>query len=241
MAGGNGAGGSLAGPSDATTRAHASPGPIEAERELGRTAPKPTRIDVLGVGVSTGGPNALAEVVPHLPPDLGIPVLVVQHMPPVFTKSLADGLAKKSMLPVREARDSDPIEPDTVLIAPGGRHMVVRTELDAATGERRRRVGVNDSPRENGCRPSVDVLFRSLAAQYGGNMLAVVMTGMGSDGREGVRAMKRRGCYCLTQTEASCVIYGMPQAVDTAGLSDESVALEHLGSRITEITRKPVK
>ncbi len=99
-------------------------------------------------------------------------------------------------------------------------------------------VGINENPPENSCRPSVDVLFRSLAAHYEGNMLAVIMTGMGNDGCEGVRAMKRRGCLCLAQSEGTCVVYGMPLAVDEAGLSDEQVALDRLADRMTYLVKK---
>ncbi len=203
-----------------------------------RTAPKPTRIDVVTIGISTGGPDALAQLVPQLPGDLGVPILLVQHMPPVFTQSLAQSLNKKSALSVREAVDAEPIEPNTLLIAPGGRHMVVRSHLNAATGQRSIVVGLNDSPPENNCRPAVDTLFRSVAAHYGANVLSVVMTGMGTDGCEGVRTMRRKGCLCLTQGEASCVVYGMPRAVDEAGLSDERVALKDLPSRITALVRR---
>jgi two-component system chemotaxis response regulator CheB len=200
-------------------------------------APLPARIDVIGIGVSTGGPNALAELIPRLPEDLPVPVLLVQHMPPLFTASLAEQLANRSALKVREARDGEPILPGTVLIAPGGKHMVVRRRGDVE-GASMAIVGLNENPPENSCRPSVDVLYRSKAAQYDGNMLAVIMTGMGSDGCEGVRAMKRRGCHCITQSEATCVVYGMPLAVDEAGLSDEQVPLAQMAQRITTLVRK---
>ena len=200
----------------------------------GRAAPVPGRIDVVGIGVSTGGPNALAELIPRLPADFPVPILLVQHMPPVFTASLAEHLDQKAKVSVREAREGEPVVPGCVFIAPGGKHMVVRRlpEGDAPI------IGLNENPPENSCRPSVDVLFRSLAAQYDGNMLAVVMTGMGNDGCEGVRAMKRRGCRCLTQSEATCIVYGMPLAVDEAGLSDEQVPLDRLADRITHLVRK---
>jgi len=120
-----------------------------------------------------------------------------------------------------------------VYIAPGGKHMVIRRAGEAG----QLIIGLNENPPENSCRPSVDVLFRSLAAQYEGNLLAVIMTGMGSDGCEGVRAMKRKGCHCLTQTEDTCVVYGMPMAVDEAGLSDEKVPLSRLAARITHLVQ----
>lgn len=198
----------------------------------------PSRIDIVGIGVSTGGPNALAEVIPRLAADFPVPVLLVQHMPPLFTASLAEHLNQKSPLSVREAKDGEPILPGQVLIAPGGNHMVVRRRTEGEGRESFPIVGLNENPPENSCRPSVDVLFRSIAAQYEGNMLAVVMTGMGNDGCEGVRAMKRRGCTCLTQSEASCVVYGMPLAVDEAGLSDEQVPLERLADRINYLVKK---
>lgn len=207
-------------------------------RPGGREAPKPTRIDVVALCVSTGGPDALARVIPKLPSDLGVPILVVQHIPPVFSKSLAENLDKKSAVSVQEAVDGQAIEPNIVLISPGGRHMVVRSRLDAATGRRNAVVGLNDSPPENNCRPAADMTFRSVVAHYGGTVLAVVMTGMGSDGCEGVRVMKRKGCLCLTQTRESCVVYGMPRAVDEAGLSDEQVALVDLPSRISTLVKE---
>ena len=138
---------------------------------------------------------------------------------------------------MREARDGEPVLPGCVYIAPGGKHMVVRRLPDRGRSSSPI-IGLNENPPENSCRPSVDVLFRSLAAQYEGNMLAVVMTGMGNDGCEGVRAMKRRGCLCLTQSEATCIVYGMPLAVDEAGLSDEQVALDRLAERIAHLVRK---
>lgn len=203
-----------------------------------RLAEPPSRIDVVAIGVSTGGPNALLELIPRLPADLPVPVLLVQHMPPVFTASLAEHLDQRAPLAVREARDGEPLRPGQVLIAPGGRHMVVRRLPDGDGGPGELIVGLNDNPPEHSCRPSVDVLFRSLAAHFDGNMLAVVMTGMGSDGCEGVRAMKRRGCLCLTQSEDSCVVYGMPMAVDEAGLSDQQVHLGRLAERIVQLVRR---
>jgi len=224
-------------------RLHPDPPPHQAAPSqqpprLGRMAPAPGRIDVVGIGVSTGGPNALAELIPRLPADFPVPILLVQHMPPLFTASLAEHLDQKSKVSVREARDGEPVLPGRVYLAPGGKHMVVRRLPNPETGDSAPIIGLNENPLENSCRPSVDVLFRSLAAQYDGNMLAVVMTGMGTDGCEGVRAMKRRGCLCLTQSEASCIVYGMPLSVDEANLSDEQVPLDRLADRITSLVRK---
>ena len=209
-------------------------GPAVPPARPPRLAEVPRRVDVVAIGVSTGGPNALLEVVPRLPADFPLPVLLVQHMPPLFTASLAAHLDQKAAVAVREAQDGEPVLPGRVYLAPGGRHMVVRRQAGEA-GAGPLVIGLNDQPPEHSCRPSVDVLFRSLAAQCEGNLMAVVMTGMGSDGCEGVRAMKRRGCLCLTQSEASCVVYGMPLAVDEAGLSDEQVPLDRLADRIVQL------
>jgi two-component system chemotaxis response regulator CheB len=202
-----------------------------------REAPQPGRIEVVALGVSTGGPNALGELIPALPAQLPVPVVVVQHMPPGFTASLAEHLDRRSPIAVKEAVEGEALRAGCVYIAPGGKHMVVRSKVDPAAG-RVHLVGLNENPPENSCRPSVDVLFRSVAAQYEGGLLAVVMTGMGNDGCEGVRAMRRRGCYCLTQTEDTCVVYGMPLAVDEAGLSDERVPLRLLAPRIQQIVQR---
>ncbi len=210
----------------------------EAKEAVRQYAAIPQRIDIVAMGVSTGGPNALAEVIPRFPADLGVPVFIVQHMPALFTRPLAESLDRKSLLSVCEASDGDMIEPKKVFVAPGGRHMVVRR--NPKNGPERFCIGLNDNPPENSCRPSVDVLFRSVAAHYNGNILAVIMTGMGADGREGVRAMKRQGCYCLTQSRESCVVYGMPQAVCDAGLSTETVPLDKMGQRIVSIVQTPV-
>lgn len=221
-------------------RARAAP---EVDRapapKVRRAAPRPSRIDVLAIGVSTGGPNALTKLIPALPKDLGVPVLIVQHMPPVFTKSLADSLGRKAQIPVLEARDGERIRPNVALIAPGGSHMVVRRKAGANGRAPQFCISLNENPPENSCRPSVDVLFRSVSAQYGGHVLAAIMTGMGNDGCEGVRAMKRKGAYCVTQSEESCVVYGMPLAVDEAGLSDESVGLDGLATRLAALVRNP--
>lgn len=188
------------------------------------------------IGVSTGGPKALASLIPKLPGDLGVPVFIVQHMPPLFTKSLAESLDKNSQLKVVEASNGQQVDKNTAYIAPGGMHMVVRGAA-SISAQFTHSIGTNDNPPEHGCRPAADVLFRSGAIHYGSSVLAVVLTGMGSDGRDGVKALKRKKALCLTQSKDSCVIYGMPMAVDQAGLSDESVAIERMAERITEIVR----
>jgi two-component system chemotaxis response regulator CheB len=203
-----------------------------------RIAPIPARFEVLGVGVSTGGPNALGDFIPALPANFPLPILLVQHMPAGFTVSLAEHLDKRSKLRVREASEGETIHPGNVYIAPGGRHMVVRRRPATESEPEALIVGINENPPENSCRPSVDVLFRSMAAQYDGGILSVIMTGMGNDGCEGVRALKRRGCHCLSQSADSCVVYGMPLAVDEAGLSDERVPLAALAYRVNQLASR---
>lgn len=185
---------------------------------------------VVAIGVSTGGPEALTQLIPLLPANLSVPVVLVQHMPPVFTKSLADSLGKKSQLRIIEALEGETVRQGTVYIAPGGQHMVVRRSEGAAGSVV---IGLNDGPPENSCRPAVDVLFRSVASVYGDKgILAVILTGMGSDGCAGVRTCKRAACFCITQSEPTCVVYGMPRAVDEAGLSDISLPLDRIAAEI---------
>lgn len=220
-------------PSGAVGKAGEPAADRPAAPEPRRIAAPPRSFGVCAIGVSTGGPEALTRIVPAFSGPLSVPILCVQHMPPVFTKSLAESLAKKSRMPVVEAQDNQRVEPGVMYIAQGGHHMVVRSQDGGVV------VGINDEPPENSCRPAVDVLFRSVAAAYGDRgVLAVVLTGMGSDGCSGMRALKRRGCYCITQSERSCVVYGMPRAVDEAGLSDKSVALEEIPREIEILVGK---
>ena len=191
-----------------------------------------SKVDVVVIASSTGGPKSLEHVIPRLPSRLGVPVFLVQHMPPHLTQSLVKNLDQLSELSVVEAMDGVEVKPNVVYVAPGGRHMIVKNNPMI---DNKKYVGLNDLPPENSVRPSADVLFRSVADVYQGNILAVVMTGMGKDGVAGVRRMKEEGCYCLSQTEASCIVYGMSRSIDEAGLSDEKVDLDHLGERITTL------
>ncbi len=211
-----------------------APAPAEPPRPA--PAIVPAGLQVVAIGVSTGGPNALKSVIPRLPRGLGLPVLLVQHMPANFTRALAESLDRYSSLAVREAQAGEPLMPDTVYVAPGGVHMIVRVERGAFGS--RLVIGLDDGPPVNSCKPSVDVLMLSLAKQPGLRALTVVMTGMGNDGQAGVEALKRAGGYCLSQSEESCVVYGMPRAVDEAGLSDERVGLENLAERITAVVKQ---
>lgn len=189
------------------------------------------RIDAVAIGVSTGGPTALAELIPLLPRDLEVPVLIVLHMPPVFTKLFADRLDAKSEIRVMEGTDGDRIEPGCVWLAPGGLHMTVRRRrIDTI-------VHTDQTPPENYCRPAVDVLFRSMVETYGPHVLGVVMTGMGKDGLKGCETIRRAGGRVIVQDEATSVVWGMPGYVARAGLAQETVPLERLGDVITKRVR----
>jgi two-component system chemotaxis response regulator CheB len=184
-------------------------------RTAARTTARPaSRVDVVAIGSSTGGPEALQKVLPQLPADFPVPVLVVQHMPPLFTRLLADRLNKQCAVEVAEATDGAVLRPGLVLIAPGERHLtVVRRRGEVC-------VRLTDDPPENFCRPAVDPLFRSVSDVYGGNVLAVVLTGMGQDGRRGAEAVRSRSGHVYAQDAATSVVWGMPGAVTEAGLAD---------------------
>ena len=190
------------------------------------------KADLILVAASTGGPAALQELCSKFPADFCRPVLVVQHMPPEFTKALADSLEKKCPLKVAEGKDGDAVGDGKIIIAPGGFHMVV--EGSKGFGKV---IRLESSPYVNGVRPAADVLFRSVAREYEGkNILAVILTGMGNDGMNGVMEIKRKcNCYCIVQSERTCVVYGMPRCVHEAGLSDEIADLGEITGRICKI------
>lgn len=202
--------------------------PKPAQRAAPTPVVTPRRIDLVAIGISTGGPNALAEMLPHLPADLDVPMVVVQHMPPVFTGYLAKRLDAECKLRVREGEAGTVLEPGTCWIAPGGLHMTVERSGASLVLE------LNEAPPENHCRPAVDVLFRSVAASLGARSLSVVMTGMGQDGLIGCEAAKERGGQVIVQDEASSVIWGMPGFVAKAGLAEEILPLSEIASAIGE-------
>lgn len=185
-----------------------------APPKIARAAPPDQRVDVLAIATSTGGPNALSAILPALPGDLPVPVVIVQHMPPMFTRLLAEHLAKKCALTVSEAAAGDLIRPGHICIAPGDFHLVVARSGDAV------RAQLQQGPPENSCRPAADVLFRSVAEVYGPHALGVVLTGMGQDGLRGSEMMRQRGGRILAQDEPSSVVWGMAGAVARAGIVD---------------------
>ena len=184
-------------------------------------------IEIVAIGTSTGGPNALAEVLPRIPKDFPVPIVVVQHMPPIFTRLLAERLSSRSAIPVAEGVAGSVLVAGHAWIAPGNFHMGV-------TGSRLScRLSLNQDPQENSCRPAVDVLFRSVAAAYGANVLGVVMTGMGSDGVLGAQYILDAGGNVIIQDEASSVVWGMPGLVHASGLDDAAYPLDQLAPEIT--------
>ncbi|TFV47220.1 chemotaxis response regulator protein-glutamate methylesterase [Blastococcus sp. TF02A-35] len=182
---------------------------------------------VLVIGSSTGGPEALARVLPALPANLPVPVLLAQHMPPVFTRQFAQRLDRLCALRVVEAVDGTPLVPGTVHLAPGDHHLVVRANARAAFT-----TSLNQSPPENFCRPAVDPLFRSAVAAYDGAVLGVVLTGMGADGRNGCGEIRNAGGTVVVQDQATSVVWGMPGAVTQAGYADEVLPLDRIAEAI---------
>lgn len=179
-------------------------------------------IDAVGIGVSTGGPEALTRLLPALPADFPVPLLVVQHMPAIFTRRLAERLAQRSLLAVSEAQDGEALQPAHIYFAPGDYHMrVVRDNVQV-------RIALSQDPPVHSCRPAADCLLQSLASVYGGHALGLIMTGMGQDGTEGCRAIRQAGGLVLAQDAESSVVWGMPGAVAQAGLADAVLPLANL-------------
>lgn len=192
----------------------------------GGTAPQ-----VIGIGISTGGPKALEALLPAIPKGYPLPILIVQHMPPLFTRMLAERLNTLCPLEVREAAADDAIEPGKILIAPGNFHMRV------TGGAARPRVALDQAPPLNSCRPAVDALFLSLAETYGGAVAAAILTGMGNDGMVGAAALKKKGAYIIAQDESTSVVWGMPGAVVTAGLADAVLPLSEISGALGQVLR----
>ncbi|MBT4499173.1 MAG: chemotaxis response regulator protein-glutamate methylesterase [Gemmatimonadetes bacterium] len=187
-------------------------------------------IEIVAVGISTGGPNALGVVVPQLPANLRVPVVIVQHMPTAFTSALAASLTSKSDIRVVEGENGLRLEEGTVYIAPGGEQMKVVRQINGGNY-----LVLTDDPPENHCKPAADYLFRSVAEVYGPRALGVIMTGMGADGREGLKLMKGQGSRVIAQDEESCVVFGMPMEAIKAGIVDRVVPLDNIAGEIVRM------
>jgi two-component system chemotaxis response regulator CheB len=204
--------------------------PKPAERPV--PARSPGSVDLVAIGISTGGPNALRQVFARIDPKLVPPVVVVQHMPPGFTEEFARSLDRICPLDVKEAADGDLLKPGRVLIAPGDKHLVVEKKSLAAVAR------LSEAPPENGHRPSADILFASVAREFGNRALGVIMTGMGRDGARELGTLFKEGGITLGQDEASSVVYGMPKVAFELGHVTEQVPLERMADRISELARK---
>jgi two-component system, chemotaxis family, protein-glutamate methylesterase/glutaminase len=192
------------------------------------------KAEIVLIGVSTGGPAALTKMLPEIPKEFPVPIVIVQHMPPLFTSALAESLRVKCNIKVCEAANGDNLVPGTVYIAPGGKQMKIGT-TGVANGKK---IIITDDPPENNCKPSVDYLFRSAANVFPGKSIAVILTGMGSDGTLGLRLLKRHGCFVIAQDESTCVVYGMPRAAVEAMVVDEIAPLEQIASKIIDGVRR---
>ncbi len=210
--------------------AQAAPPPSPASATV-RVRSAAVPVTAIGLGASTGGPNALAQLFAGLPTKLPVPIFLVQHMPPLFTRLLAERLAATSGLPVHEASDGQVVEAGNVYIAPGDFHMTVVRDLRGV------HVALNQEAPESSCRPAVDVLFRSLTRVYGGGVLAAVMTGMGRDGARGSQSIVDAGGSVIVQDAASCVVPSMPGAVVAAGLADGVYPLDVLALELVRRLR----
>lgn len=208
--------------------------PIPRSPAAGTPAPAAGagRIEVVVIGASTGGPNALTDLLSSVASDLPVPVLIVQHMPPLFTRAFAQRLDSMRGLRVKEAEDGESVREGMGRVAPGDRHLRV------AKARGQIRLDLTGEPPENSCRPSVDVLFRSAAVAFGSGVLGVVLTGMGRDGLQGCSRIRSAGGQVLAQDEASSVVWGMPGAVAQAGLAEALMAPRELGEEIVRRVRE---
>ena len=191
---------------------------------------------LIAIGVSTGGPKALSFLLPKLSNDIGCPVLVVQHMPEKFTKSLAESLNNQCSLLVKEAEDKEFLQPNVIYIAQGGKHMELGKNDDC-----KHFIQITDTPPVLSCKPSVNVLFNSIASNWKKNsVLSIILTGMGNDGTDGVRSIKAAGGYCLAQDKESSIVYGMPKSIVDNNLADEILPLTSIPNRISRLVKNLV-
>jgi two-component system chemotaxis response regulator CheB len=209
---------------------------LPAVARTGAAAPpppafRPGAIQVVAIGASTGGPNALAEIFPRLPADFPVPIVLVQHMPPMFTRLLAERLTAQSAIRVQEGTSGAVLQSGQAWIAPGDHHMIVVRDCTQV------RLLVHQDPPENSCRPAVDVLLRSVAQTYGPNALSVILTGMGQDGLRGCEHVREAGGQVLAQDEVTSVVWGMPGYVARAGLADRVLPLNLIADEVLRRVR----
>lgn len=221
---------------------HAASARVRMPRKLGAAPRRPSQLlsaagtkwhDVtVVIGSSTGGPQALREVVSGLPGDLKVPIIIVQHMPPGFTRTLAERLDTLTPLVVREATNGDALERGKILVAPGDYHLTLTFDGH---------VKLIQTPTECGVRPAINVTMESVVERRGGDVVTAILTGMGSDGTRGAGLVKQAGGYVITEDESTCTIYGMPRSIEKAGLSDEVVPLEGIATAIANQCRQAAR
>jgi len=210
-----------------------APGGANAQAGDSRTAPRISGpVQVIAIGASTGGPNALSLVLSKLAESVRQPIVIVQHMPANLTAMLAERLGRDCKRPCAEGKDGTVLRQGSVYVAPGGRHMTVRRVGSDLV------LGLNDDPPENFCRPAVDVLFRSVAEACSNASLGVVLTGMGEDGKRGSEALRACGAAVVAQDEASSVVWGMPGAVHRAGLASYTLPLTSISEKVSEMAAR---
>ncbi|MBU2515654.1 chemotaxis response regulator protein-glutamate methylesterase [bacterium] len=209
-----------------------TPAATSVQTPISTRLPRIERSSAIAIGVSTGGPNALATVLPSIPGDINVPIFLVQHMPPLFSASMAKSLDKKCALRVKEAENGETVEANTVYIAEGGKQMKIASGASFS-----KIIRITDDPPENNCKPSVDYLFRSVAREYGSKTTCVIMTGMGADGKLGVTVTRAAGAYIIAQNEETCVVYGMPKEVVDAGLADVVCPLGQISAEILKTVK----
>lgn len=214
----------IAGRKVAASAARAKPAPVEAKRIKGGRLLR----DLVAIGVSTGGPPAVQKVLSALPGDFPVGIVIAQHMPEAFTGPFAARLDKLCKVSVKEAETGDVVRPGTVFVAPGGKHLVINREGGQLT------LKVTPEPADALYKPSANVLISSVADALSSRALGVILTGMGSDGMEGIRELKDKGGRALAQSDSTCVVYGMPKAIVDARLSDEVVDIDDMGAAIID-------
>ena len=205
---------------------------VKREKRGRRLRLKNPESSVIAIGSSTGGVQALHSVIPKLPKSVPTPVVIVQHMPPLFTKSLAEGLDSTSSLTVKEAEEGDVLRAGHVYIAPGALHMTLRSYSGGVS------IHLDKEPEDELLRPSVDILFESIAQVYGGAALAVILTGMGNDGLRGMKLLKKKGAVSIAQNEASCSVYGMPKFIVDGGLADRVLPVGEIAKSIENAVKR---
>ena len=189
------------------------------------------RRDIVAIASSTGGPMALSELIPKLPKNFPVPIVITQHMPKEFTTSFAKRLNDSSQVEVLEGFDGLTLKPGRVVIAPGGSHLVVRRRAGVAV------CGLSDAPPVLSVKPAANIMFLSVADEYGGNVLCVILTGMGRDGTDGAIALHRKGAYVLAESQKTCVVYGMPKSAVDAGIVDEVLPLNEIPDAMVRLVK----